>query len=80
MDPDAEIIFGTAVDESLADEVRVTVIATGFSGTRPTQIRQTMAEEMEAATIKLGEITPDPTDSLTDADLPTFLRRSFPSR
>ncbi len=80
VDPDAEIIFGTAVDESVADEVRVTVIATGFSGTRPTQIRQTMAEEMEAATIKLGEITPDPTDSLTEADLPTFLRRSFTSR
>lgn len=80
VDPDAEIIFGTAVDETLNDEVRVTVIATGFSGTRPTHIRQTMAEEPKPAAIKLGEITPDPTDTLTEADLPTFLRRSFPSR
>ncbi len=28
--PDANIIFGTVIDESLEDEVRVTVIATGF--------------------------------------------------
>ena len=30
VDPDATIIFGTVVDESLGDQVRVTVIATGF--------------------------------------------------
>lgn len=31
VDDDATIIFGTVVDESLGDEVRVTVIATGFT-------------------------------------------------
>ncbi|PAY24337.1 cell division protein FtsZ [Dietzia natronolimnaea] len=30
--PDANIIFGTVVDDSLGDEVRVTVIAAGFEG------------------------------------------------
>lgn len=30
-DPDAEIIFGAVIDESLTDEMRVTLIATGFS-------------------------------------------------
>lgn len=30
VDPDAEIIFGTAINEDLGDEVIVTVIATGF--------------------------------------------------
>ncbi|MBT4516464.1 MAG: cell division protein FtsZ [Candidatus Komeilibacteria bacterium] len=29
-DPEAKIIFGTVIDESLGDEVKVTVIATGF--------------------------------------------------
>jgi cell division protein FtsZ len=29
-DPDANIIFGSVVDESLGDELRITVIATGF--------------------------------------------------
>lgn len=37
VDPDANIIFGTVVDESLGDQVRVTVIATGFNGTNVQQ-------------------------------------------
>src|SRR2546427_4937033 len=31
-DPNANVIFGAVVDEALGDEVRVTVIATGFGG------------------------------------------------
>lgn len=30
-DPDARVIFGTVIDDSASDELRVTVIATGFS-------------------------------------------------
>ena len=33
--PEANIIFGTAIDDSLGDEVRVTVIAAGFDGGLP---------------------------------------------
>jgi cell division protein FtsZ len=32
--PDAEIVFGAAIDDSLGDEVKVTVIATGFDDRR----------------------------------------------
>jgi cell division protein FtsZ len=35
VDPDAMIIFGAAIDEALDDEIRVTVIATGFGGKNP---------------------------------------------
>ena len=31
-DKNSNIIFGSVIDESLEDEVRVTVIATGFDG------------------------------------------------
>ena len=31
-DEDAEIIFGTVIDEKLEDQVKVTVIATGLCG------------------------------------------------
>ena len=34
--PDANIIFGAAFDDSLEDEIRVTVIATGFDEVAPT--------------------------------------------
>ena len=37
-DPNANVIFGAVVDESLGDEMRVTVIATGFGG-RPRRRR-----------------------------------------
>jgi cell division protein FtsZ len=33
--PDANIIFGTIIDDSLGDEVKITVIAAGFDGGHP---------------------------------------------
>ena len=81
VDPEAEIIFGTRIDDTMQDEVRITVIATGFSGVRKINLRQMMNDDAPEP-IKLGEIRPNPTsaDGLTEADLPTFLRRSFPAR
>ena len=35
--PEANIIFGTVIDDSLGDEVRVTVIAAGFDATGPSR-------------------------------------------
>ncbi|WP_062134643.1 cell division protein FtsZ [Demequina aestuarii] len=34
--PEANIIFGTVIDDSLGDELRITVIAAGFDGGAPT--------------------------------------------
>ena len=42
VDPEANIIFGTVVDESLGDQVRVTVIATGFSDSNVQQTLPSM--------------------------------------
>lgn len=36
--PDANIIFGTVIDDALGDEVRVTVIAAGFDGGSPKRV------------------------------------------
>ncbi len=82
VDPEAEIIFGAAIDESLNDEVRITVIATGFSGKPALSLSQAIDQAMEEPPpIKLADIQTDPAlDNLTEADLPTFLRRTFPSR
>ena len=38
-DPNANVIFGAVIDESLGEDVRVTVIATGFGGGRPRRKR-----------------------------------------
>ena len=39
-DPEANIIFGTVIDDRMRDEVKVTVIATGFDGTRKVEDEQ----------------------------------------
>jgi len=82
VDPESEIIFGTSLDDNLKDEVRITLIATGFSGVKKMNMKQVLDQVNDPEPIKLGQIKPDPTspDALTEADLPTFLRRSFPTR
>ncbi len=60
-DPEANIIFGAVIDESLQDEVRVTVVATGFDQRAK---KETVIEEIE--------IQPFATD---DLEIPAFLRR-----
>ncbi len=46
-DPEANIIFGAGIDESLEDEVHVTVIATGFEKTPFVSINPSVAPAME---------------------------------
>ncbi|ANY05086.1 cell division protein FtsZ [Pseudonocardia sp. HH130630-07] len=46
--PEANIIFGTVIDDSLGDEVRITVIAAGFEGGTPTH------KKLEPAVFRQG--------------------------
>jgi len=48
--PEANIIFGTVIDDTLGDEVRVTVIAAGFDGGEPAPRLEPMVVERPAAT------------------------------
>ncbi len=78
VDPDAEIIFGAAIDEDLSDEVRLTIIATGFgAGPSLTLNSEIDAEEIEP--IRLADLQVEDTAS-SPSDLPTFLRKNFPLR
>ena len=52
--PDANIIYGTVIDDALGDEVRVTVIAAGFDGGQPKRV---VMPVIDAATIN-GEADP----------------------
>lgn len=44
-DPDANIIFGAVIDERLKDEVRVTIIATGFGDETPPAGKKNQPEQ-----------------------------------
>ena len=55
-DADAEIIFGAVIDESLQDQIRVTVIATGFDNKR---------HSVDADELELGQFN-------EELDIPAF--------
>jgi cell division protein FtsZ len=65
-DPEANIIFGAVLDESMKGEVKITVIATGFDK-RP--------EAAMAATAS-ASIVGRPSISTPDLEIPAFLRRA----
>lgn len=66
--PDAIILFGVVIDPELKDNVKVTVIATGFDSTR-----------REKDTILGNEALDMDTILSANFDKPTFLRRRRPS-
>ncbi|HDL07623.1 MAG TPA: cell division protein FtsZ, partial [Desulfobacteraceae bacterium] len=70
---DAEIIWGQAIDETLGDEMRVTVIATGI-GTKP---EPEAAEVLRPGTLrgKIRDITPADMRNAANLDEPAFVRR-----
>jgi cell division protein FtsZ len=73
VDPDAEIIFGTATDPDMGDEVQITLIAVGFATpelyeepAREERLRQLRSESLE--------------QGIVDTELPSFLRRPVVTR
>lgn len=74
-DEDANIIFGTVFDEDLKNEVKVTVIATGFENqgqvSMPVTDNQTMGHYTQKPTFTSA---PD-VNKEEDMDVPTFIRR-----
>lgn len=85
LDPNAEIIFGAAINEELKDEVIVTVIATGFGGEISNileqdgfkNIRTELNSKPDDESIENVEGTEFNTNSIEEGtiDIPTFLQR-----
>lgn len=67
-DADAQIIFGAAIDENLGDELKITVIATGFDATR--QKRKHFKEVSEEVLREEGGEQVD-----EELEMPAFMRR-----
>lgn len=88
VDPDANIIVGAVIDETLTEEIRITVIATGFESEnsrltanssvdemKKPQVREVVKEEIEVAVdVKEPETSSNKFEE-DDLDIPVFLRR-----
>ena len=71
---DADIFWGTSIDDSLGDEMRVTVIATGIGG-EPEMRMPDNAVELPLRG-KVRDITPDDLErDIIDYEEPTFIRQ-----
>ncbi len=74
VDPNANIIFGAVIDERLQGEIRITVIATGFTGEAPPAPLPTRAASMKQPESPQNPPVFDPKEK-TGLDIPDFLQR-----
>lgn len=89
LDPEAEFIFGTVVDENMGDKIKVTVIATGLISDEAPKAKKVAPVETSkvtktpsasfrtsysAAPIK-EDTSAEDDDTASDLIIPTFLRR-----
>ncbi|MFO8100876.1 MAG: cell division protein FtsZ [Dehalococcoidia bacterium] len=73
VDPDANIIFGVAHDEAMGDEVRIVLVATGFTANKGQVISSTNQEEILNMLSELKE-------EEERMDSPAFLRQPRQTR
>ena len=83
VDPEANIIFGTVVDESLGDQVRITVIATGFSDANVNRQDQLFGQSQSSTSKPASEAStpahaaPAATRNVGGSELPNFGNEQF---
>ena len=86
-DEEANIIFGTVIDDSMDDQIRVTVIATGFDGTESQEsmdldgtnsssISSSSSSRSSSSSSSLFGNDDSSMGGLFDDDIPDFLKRS----
>lgn len=78
VDPEANIIFGTVTDETMGDEIQITVIATGFEKNEPISsigvdniVSKTWEKKMNSI-----PASSESNSSQNDLDIPAFLRKN----
>jgi cell division protein FtsZ len=81
VDPDANIIFGAGIDESMSDEIQITVIATGFEE-GPVKNKSTINQKAglfgarrTEESVEAKETKEEKEVNMEDLDIPIFLRR-----
>ena len=81
VDPEANIIFGTVIDPEMQDEIKITVIATGFD--QPDETKSPLLDSLSSSASKPWEkkvssipSSQDLSSSQNDLDIPSFLRKN----
>ncbi|MGF1513199.1 MAG: cell division protein FtsZ [Elainellaceae cyanobacterium] len=83
VDPNANIIFGAVIDDRLQGEVRITVIATGFTAEAPAaEVMTPRVAPLKRPSSKptFSAVPSEPAQKSSGLDIPEFLQRRRPSR
>lgn len=78
VDPEANIIFGAVIDETMGDDISITVIATGFENESPISTIGVVDKVAKVWDKKINSI-PSSTESTSnpnELDIPSFLRKN----
>jgi cell division protein FtsZ len=78
VDPEANIIFGAVIDETITDEIVITVIATGFEKTFNSDMKldNIVGDAIKAAVSNNAKAAAATSEYKVDWDVPPFLRRN----
>lgn len=78
VDPEANIIFGAVIDETITDEIVITVIATGFEKPLNSDMKldSIVGDAIKAAVNNTSKNTSSSSEYKVDWDVPPFLRRN----
>ncbi|MBR3720413.1 MAG: cell division protein FtsZ [Clostridia bacterium] len=81
VDPEANIIFGAVIDETLEEDIVITVIATGFEDDERNKLGAMPVNKIvDKALEQSFKANPVPTDTTaapaSDIDIPSFLRKN----
>ncbi len=73
-DPDANIIFGAVIDESMQGDLQITVIATGFDQRSPNRVAQQRPQQSDTQPQQAAQRARQPERTQDQFDVPSFLR------
>ena len=73
-DPEANIIFGTVIDDTLGDTLVITVIATGFENDTQAQELNIVNRPWKDRNMGSFQVPAESTSNPNDLDIPSFLR------
>jgi cell division protein FtsZ len=81
VDPEANIIFGAVIDETLEEDIVITVIATGFEDEEKNKLGSMpvnkIVDKAWEQTIKANPAPAEPAaNTASDIDIPSFLRKN----
>ena len=74
-DPEANIIFGSVTDDSMGDEIQITVIATGFEN-EDEKVQKATDIVNKAWERKMNPISSSESNNSNELDIPTLLRKN----